>query len=388
MAGWEPLDAHRACRGRKHRIFAAPQYVRLAGVWRPIDDLLEVTQVGQGAAAQTTITFDNKAWIRFTPRRMPAGAVIASRCTKRAFGPSLDLRRTDENVLEYGVTFSEGVEPVGNGWRFTDPEGVALGCFMDKWQSRWPEDMAIGSNSVGLRLDGLAARGETVIDLDPETVNPVTNGTAQCWRSSNADPTWHDTVTGAGTSSQASNFQCRAYNQGDPPGWRLIARGLMRFDTTGYEDAETAYLKLSRQEYTEAEREFIARASLSFPLATSSNYANAYTGIGQNPIGECVADGNPEIGNRKSPDIVAAGEWEATSAFDLIISEYHDWADEEPGDSTNYQINYYTMVGWLYLEVTMPRPDPAIRADRIETPARIDGRAETSLRVGGRAEAI
>ncbi len=345
------LSPFRAAFGKKHRIYARPEWIQRDGQWMPIEDAIEVTYNGHGAYE---IRCGKDDRIFFEPLWDTSPFVSERLVTTRRFGPTLDLKGMLQKDITWRVLTQGAVTATDEGWIFDRCQPGIVGLFFDKWFNLMPRAVTRVGNEININVmtaqDELNILGlNSIANLDPDTINPVTNGFAYVGRSSNTQ-TFQQVVDGNGTFNTDPGTRCRAWN--NVLAFRVVTRSLLRFDTSAYPSPVDASLTVSRINFEAAEREFLsAKADFAFPLGNNANYVIAKTSLDSYPVGEFVGD--PGTGNlvRTSPDIVASGHWESSVTADFCIAEAHDIEDDTPGDDTNYQIDYESSP-FTYLEIT------------------------------------
>lgn len=340
------LSPYRVALGPKHRIYASPQWIQVDKQWAAIDDAIEVIYNGHESYE---IRLGKKDRIFMEPLWDAMPHAISRVVNPRKFGPTIDFKTVSKKDVSWRITTIGAVSRTAEGWIFDRCTPKICGLFFDKWHGLMPKAVTETEIEVSINVktavnDLSLGIGMTIANLDPETVYPITNGYAKVWRSSGDAETWQQTIDGAGTSNAAA-LECRAWTQGPADGqWKIIVRGLLRFDTSAYPTPIDAYLRLTADPpgfNPATERDYLAtQGALTFPLASNLNYIKGKTAIDSHGVGAFTAVGDPDQGFRKSPDIVAAEEWEQSATADFVVSEYHDYEEDEPGDATNYQINY------------------------------------------------
>ena len=255
MAALAPYRTDAAKGGRARRYWAFPQFVRLdplgAGgeTWSTIADVLTTTRDAATGAYQVALA--DGRWIRYAPRRRPAGSLTEAVVGPVHFGDRIDAAKITDGLLQYDVTFSAGVEhvedPLGAGWQFTGIDDCALGLFLADLIGRFGDrvthtSLAPGAGRVDIDVSGLAG----MIDLDPSPYGP----TAQTGyiQGSDAGPgaTWA-AARGTGDAAVAAT-EMRAKAQTVATGFSYVCeRGFLQFDTSdiGTVPVEIGYLYLA-----------------------------------------------------------------------------------------------------------------------------------------------
>ena len=165
---------------RRVRIYACPGWVRPDGrTWTAIEDAVRVAESGGGYR----IGYQGQS-IEFLPHVSDAASLLLARKANRLgrhFGPVLHADLAPD-VLRWKVMAGPGVKRTGDAWILGEPDGVKLGLFLCEWRQRFGKDCTIEGDDITLDLRKSKAValqphiGAGEIDLDPPSVDPVSNG--------------------------------------------------------------------------------------------------------------------------------------------------------------------------------------------------------------------
>ena len=309
-------------------LYAAPAFARLGGVWRAIDQIVDVRR--DGHAYRVSVGDD---WIIFAPRKLASGQVTRSVVTKRRFGDIIDAS-TKPEAVEYDVRFSKGVERTATGWRFKDVTDADLGVFLTDWQARFSTSrVTITDDRAMLDLTDVRgdARGE--INLDPTTVSPESH--LVLYGSTGGYPSFEAAWTAVRDGS--GGYSVGAADDGRCMGHVFIGfmcsgqmrRNCMNFDTSAHAPTgKTCKLVLTYDDssaYEELDDFGIVRVDP--PIVEGSGTSGWTKVTSEADGGDGVVATNTSGSTWESPDLIAAGQYAQAADLQLAVLAAHDLND-------------------------------------------------------------
>ena len=322
---FEPFAVDRSRSGRTVRLYASPVWVRPGGKeWVAIEDLVTVVHDARTGTYRVAMAGES---IGFSPRNRPPGLVSRPVVKGHRFGDIVDASTLTADSIEYDVTFSPGVQAVKDGWQFGVYDEVPLGVFLTDWRRRFGDRLTVSGGRAALDVTGLEPshldhNGE--LNLDP-TLYPVEQG---AYWLANYDWSWPQLRAGSAAGTGTIDLQIDA-SVHFPPGIYTLSRTALRFDTSAAGTPAAAVLKVRRASAPQnGAVPHVSKAAFSQEVSHSQTFLECRTtGYEVDPIGDLTPDGQDYV----SPDIVAAGKWGNSAAFDLALCESaHDVGNTYP----------------------------------------------------------
>lgn len=334
------LSKNREATGNVVTIYAQPQFMKVGGVFRPIN--LKGVRLGEGF--RVSAPGPDIAWIWIGPADAEAERELRAARTGYVEGPRfghlVDTKKLISNTLRWRVQTSEkGVERLPGGkYRFTNIEEVDLGLSLADWQHMFGNRLIQDGDNFEMNLTELRADPKVgVINLDP-TVSleeeSKRNYSYSAGGMGSLGASWGvvwNAASASGDTSTAEVLILQVDSSGYPT---FIERSLFRFDELeSYPDVITAIFKSFADANTTSGTKLCrpSNASIAHPFAGErTNYGAIKDAFGT--LAALTYDGGGGIGERfwESGDLVAAGLYTPT---DGIL--YYGIAHERDADNLN-----------------------------------------------------
>jgi len=328
--------------GLRLRVHARPKYLRMAGRWQAIADVVNVARDKASGAYRVACGED---WISFAPRKRQ-GKLIEAVVSDWHFGDVLEVGSGYDDLVEYDIAHSSEVTPTGSGWRFAAVTDIEVGVFLTDWLATFGQRVRIDATSVSVDLSDHRGDPAGRVNLDPIIVD-----SGQVGGAGRASTTWSDTRNGAGVLSLMTPNALVHPNVGG--GQMGCLRGACRFNTSAVPAAGSAVLKftptpgLAGPAIMPAERVHVCRPTISLygqpPRYTI--YTEVKAGYEAHPWGVMS-----QVGGEYVLDFTE--HYEQTDEFDIGFAEAEcDVANVAPTVPAGVQIED------AYLELTLPTKD-------------------------------
>ncbi len=322
----------------KVRLFAYPKYARLDGrTYRPIADLVTTRY---DTPTQTFRVECGDEWIEITPKINHTGVseVVVNRSGH--FGWLLDPAQAPDAV-EYAITHSGGVNRGTAGWELAAADGVSIGLFLNDWRQRFGTDVVVDTAANKVMLDlrntktaiaaGRPLHKGILIDLDP-TIALSGDASYLEWYVSTGD--FEDAAEAWGEIRDQLSADYREDNilymvgYAQEEGDTSIARGSMRFDTSGYPAVSAAVLYLYWEDVSPgtSDQAHVARCY----FTNGPNHNNAY--------GKVRSGGAGGYENKSYGAMVSTYPGSAWATKD-ILAHYEGRADFDLGLAHETDVN-------------------------------------------------
>ena len=343
------INATTERRPQGYRVHCQPEFVRLGGAWRLIDQVVGVRLVGQSYVVSA-----GDEWIELRPR-WPHEANFKRAVIGRHFGDVFDARKPGRRQLGYTVLYSAGVRPTQLGWRFGHLEGEPLGVSVADLAQRFGERVQLDADALEIDLAGLEGDQAGEINLDPT----IYLASYYEFYQSALYNQWA-AVRSAATGVQVAGSQVQATRA---QSIITVMRLALRFDTSAVAGTVTAcILDILTTGYGGVGRDnfHISKCAFASSLSDGANYHEVYNRYESAwGIGRAV----PDSGNwYKSGDFCGAGKpdaggaFEKTGHFDVGLAEYvHDQQNLAPPYGENHYVTFDLTTGGgsgPYLDIT------------------------------------
>jgi hypothetical protein len=333
-----PVSPYAESDGRVTRLYAAPRWVQVGGVFIPIEQAIAVQH--DPATEGYRVQF-GKEFIELRPNDPTAlKAAVTSRRTGLAFGPVLDAAKAPATI-GFTVARSDGVVAMPSGWQFKGA-GAPVGLFVHEWMSRFRSKCVLAADAV--TLDLAEAKQKALAKGRPISLDPtISSGLfAELFSS---DSYWEDARDGIWyVDVEYQNAEVQAVHQSY---WYDISRTALKFDTSAFPNP--AQVKLCVQRSGGAEQpQWIRAMRCSFTMwgETFEVYDTWAEIAGGAVMSLFEATGTPNLWASAIPP----EHYAATADFDIgLIEETYDRPYIEPPDDTHqFELNGCVP----YLEIT------------------------------------
>ena len=347
--------------GNKVEISASPQFMKVDGVWRPIDIQIEFKNHGYH------IHLSPGASISISPadtttRNAIEEARTANIIEDRYFGPLIDTKVLAVDKLHWKVETAGRVSRWGGDYIFDEIEGANLGLSLRDWRRKFK----FTQDGDDIELDFTSLRADPdvgVVNLDPE-VELDDIASTSLYRAAGGYGTKEDAWAAArefptGIVS-VSNGTYRFLGQVGP--WACqITRCLDGFNVAGYENAIQAILRLGTDAISGGETNLRAVQvfNVTSPVTTGSNFNDIYdasTDQGGTAVTlTAVEVAEPATADYwESTDLVAAGLFDTDTEGSTI---YYGVMDDKDDSDTVTEGTQGDLLEGLYghtLILTLP----------------------------------